>query len=291
MNFHQNGLGLKETLEILSRNKFLIILCLLISSFLGFGYFHFGPKKYRIGTKLLIYQNSKNKSLAGDWMAELEDFDNSNFVSNEMEILKSMRFRNLVLNSVDKRSKITEYQFRENLSVIRIKNTDIIEITFISDEPEQGILLLEELLCFYRENSSEKIRSSEKKTLDFLNSRVVELKSQIESVENLLSNFKEESNVSLSVELFAIELEKKLSANKVFEKEFLVSKNELLSTKENLNYLFLSPQLYGNLSNWYNEKKLELSRFRNITSEGFVIYLLWLSIVVIYIMIYIKIFM
>lgn len=30
---------------------------------------------------------------------------------------------------------------------------------------------------------------------------------------------------------------------------------------------------------------------RNITSEGFVIYLLWLSIVVIYIMIYIKIFM
>lgn len=260
----QTEIGFKETLEILSRHKLVLFFCFMISVIAGILFYLYSPKKYRIGTKLLIYQNSKNKSLSGEWMNELEDFDYSNFVSNEMEILKSMNLRYSVLNSQQQVSKFTKHQFRENLSVVSIKNSDIIEITFKSDQPQIAIILLEELICLYQENSSNKIRESEKKTLAFLNYRVSEMKLQIELIENQLSEFKEKWNLSQPIEIYAENLGKKITEYQKFEKEILNKKSELdqlLWATQNQDYLFLPAQEYGTMPGIYNEKRLELNLF------------------------------
>lgn len=260
----QTGIGFKESLEILSRHKTVLFFWFLISVSAGIFYYLYSPKKYRIGTKLLIYQNSKNKSLSGEWMNDLEDFDYSNFVTNEMEILKSMNLRNSVLNAQQQVSKFTKYQFRENLSVASIKNSDIIEITFKSDQPEGGIILLEELICLYQENSSNKIRESENKTLSFLNSRVREMKIQIELIENQLSQFKEKWNLSQPIETYAENLGKKITEYQGFEKQILNKKSELnqiLWATQYQDYLFLPTQEFGEMPGIYNKKKLELNLF------------------------------
>jgi len=260
----QSGIGFKESLETLSRHKPALFLCFFISVSAGIFFYIYSPKKYRIGTKLLIYQNSKNKSLSGEWMNDLEDFDYSNFVNNEMEILKSMNLRNSVLNAQHQVSNFTKYQFRENLSVASIKNSDIIEITFKSDHPEGGIILLEELICLYQENSSNKIRESENKTLSFLNSRVREMKLQIELIENQLSQFKEKWNLSQPIENYAENLGKKITEYQGFERQILNKKSELdqiLQATQNHDFLFLPTHEYGTLPEIINEKKLELNLF------------------------------
>jgi tyrosine-protein kinase Etk/Wzc len=271
LNNQLNSIGFKEALDILNRNKGLLLSVFMVACLSGILFFEFSPKKYRVATKLLIYQNSKNKSLSGQWMADLHDFDNSNFVSNEMEILKSTQLRKLAFHSADGISKITSYNFLENMAVASLKNTDIIELNLTTDQPHKGIFLLTELLCFYQEISAQKIKSSDKKTLFFLDARVRELKFQVEDVENQLTAFKEKYNLSLPLETFAFNLNKNLENQYSQQLSLNERRNEkanLFSELNKLEFLFLPNQVLGDLIGLYNSKKIELEFQKEITEKN-----------------------
>ena len=130
-------LDLKELLSVFLKDKLIILLIVIVTTILGSIYsFYLVTPKYEASTTLILGRinnsTSETKTSTTDQITQSEISINSNLVSTYSELIKS---RTLIQKVIDNlKLNLTESSVRNSISVSRISDTELIEITVKNED-------------------------------------------------------------------------------------------------------------------------------------------------------------
>ena len=141
-------LDLKELLSVFLKNKLIILLIVIVTTILGSIYsFYLVTPKYEASTTLILGRinnsTSETKTSTTDQITQSELSINSNLVSTYSELIKS---RTLIQKVIDNlKLNLTESSVRNSISVSRISDTELIEITVKNEDGELASKIANEI--------------------------------------------------------------------------------------------------------------------------------------------------
>lgn len=150
-------IDLKELLQMFWQKKVLIISILVLFIVLGIIYsLYFVTPKYQSTTKLLLATNSSSQqeNLEGETTITTTDVTiNSKLVSTYSELVKSNKIIRAVIANLGIQED--EESIRKNVSVRSVADTEVIEISVISEDPELAARIANEIAEVFIENVKE----------------------------------------------------------------------------------------------------------------------------------------
>lgn len=148
----EEEIDLKELFEVFWKKKAIIILVTILFAIMGFGYTkYFVTPKYKSATTLLLVQN--NSQGTSDEANEITQTDitlNQTLVSTYSVLVKSKNVIEQVLENLNMRN-MDEEEVRKNISVKAVEDTQVIEITYVNENPRIAYLVTAELANVFSE--------------------------------------------------------------------------------------------------------------------------------------------
>ncbi len=141
-------LDLKELLSVFLKNKFIVLLIVIFTTILGNIYsFYLVTPKYEASTTLILGRinnsTSKTTTTTTDQITQSEISINSNLVSTYSELIKS---RTLIQQVIDNlKLNLSETSVRNSITVSRISDTELIEITVKNEDGELASKIANEI--------------------------------------------------------------------------------------------------------------------------------------------------
>ncbi len=151
---------------------------------------------YQAKAKLLHQGNdSESISLPGlDGRPQQE-----NKLANQIEIMKSSPIAQQVIDRLELRNEEGEVlksgSLLSNLTVEPLRDTDILQISYDSPDPEEAAKVVNELMAVYRENNVSVNRSEATAERKFIEKQLPKTEKNLQEQEEKLREFKEENNV------------------------------------------------------------------------------------------------
>lgn len=214
----KNIIDFNTSLKIFIRNKKTIFLCFLFFTVLGIALNFILPKKYTSEAKILIKKTgSTNLSYINPFVIP-ENVENNqyssliyekNFLNEEIEIIKSPLVIDNVVKENDLKYKIgpakgkhlsTKDFLRENFTLTKIKNADIIYVSYKSKSPLLSYNVINSIINNYKAiqeklntdkafEDTKFLKKAYSKTEEELNFKINELKQYKNQPESLINNF------------------------------------------------------------------------------------------------------
>ena len=120
-------------------------------------------------------------------------------LDNQIEIIKSSAIAEEVIERLDLRNDEGEVLstggFLSNLTVNSLGDTDILEISYDSPNPEEAANVVNAVMDAYRESNIEINRAQATAEREFIESQLPETEQELETEEERLRQFKEENNI------------------------------------------------------------------------------------------------
>ena len=142
----EDEIDLKELFEVFWKKKAIIILVTILFAIIGLGYTKYLiTPKYKSATTVLLAQN--NSESEKDITNEITQTDitlNQKLVSTYGVLVKSKNVIGQVLENLNMRN-MNEEEVRKNISVKAVEDTQVIEITYVNEEPRVAYLITNEL--------------------------------------------------------------------------------------------------------------------------------------------------
>lgn len=146
-------IDLKELLNVFWNEKIQIILIIAIFLAIGVVYtFGFITPKYSASTTLVLAQTGNNKSTENTITAT-DITINSKLVSTYSELIKSKNVLRQVKSNLN--INIDEEALKKNVSVSSVKDTELIEITVINENPKYSEKVANEIAKVFTEKVKE----------------------------------------------------------------------------------------------------------------------------------------
>lgn len=152
-------LDLKELFEIFWNKKVQIILIVLIFAVIGLIYtMTFVTPEYTAATTLVLASSNKgvDQTTGSTTTNSITTSDitlNSNLVSTYSELVKSKNVLRQVISNLN--INISEENLRNNVSVTAVKDTELIEITVTTQNPEYSSKIANEIAKVFTEKVGE----------------------------------------------------------------------------------------------------------------------------------------
>jgi len=148
----EEEIDLKELFEVFWKKKAIIILVTILFAIIGLGYTrYFVVPKYKSATTLLLAQNNSQSSM--DTTNEITQTDitlNQKLVSTYGVLVKSKNVIGQVLQNLNM-PNMNEDEVRKNISVKAVEDTQVIEITYVNENPKIAYLITAELAKVFSE--------------------------------------------------------------------------------------------------------------------------------------------
>lgn len=148
----EEEIDLKELFDTFWKKKTIIILVTIVFAVIGVGYAkYFVTPKYKSATTLLLAQN--NSQGIEDEINEITQTDimlNQKLVSTYGVLVKSKNVIGQVLTNLNMQS-MNEEELKENITVKAVEDTQVIEITYVNEEPRIAYLITSELANVFSE--------------------------------------------------------------------------------------------------------------------------------------------
>ena len=143
----EEEIELKDLFNIFWKKRFVIIIITIIFAIIG-GYYSINLKKpmYKSSTTLLLAQNYSNEN-QDETTNEITQTDitlNQKLVSTYSELVKSKTVLKQVLENLNMNYDL-EDDLKENVTVKEVSGTQVIEITYINENPETAYNVSNEL--------------------------------------------------------------------------------------------------------------------------------------------------
>ncbi|MFP4253150.1 MAG: GumC family protein [Halothece sp.] len=120
-------------------------------------------------------------------------------LENQIEIIKSSSIAEQVIDRLDLRNDegevLTSGSLLSNLTVEPLRDTDILEISYDSPNPEEAAQVVNEVIKAYRESNIKINRAQATAEREFIEGQLPEIQEELEGEEEQLRQFKEENNV------------------------------------------------------------------------------------------------
>lgn len=152
----EEEIDLKEIFEIFWKKKVIIVLITIVFAIMGLGYTsYFVTPKYKSLTTLLLAQNNVQKigNEIGSTTNEITQTDitlNQTLVSTYSVLVKSKNVIGQVLENLNMRN-MDEEEVRKNITVKAVEDTQVIEITYVNENPRIAYLITSELAKVFSE--------------------------------------------------------------------------------------------------------------------------------------------
>ncbi|MEY2949884.1 MAG: GumC family protein [Saprospiraceae bacterium] len=193
-------LTIQEAFWLIVENKWKIFQVLLISIVLAVFYHQWAPKIFEIKARIMVFPRQNSQNNAPDWLFELSGLETVHNISNELEILKSIQILSQVGKSLGESEQLTSHQILNNLSINNIKNTEILELSYRTEQIDLGKEVLKHLLKLYENKNREEAKLSEIKSLKFLDERLLLVLDQLREIELKLEKLKINAPETLLIE-------------------------------------------------------------------------------------------
>lgn len=148
----EEEIDLKELFEVFWKKKAIIILVTILFGVIGLGYTkYFVTPKYKSSTTLLLAQNnSQGTSTEANEITQTDITLNQKLVSTYGVLVKSKNVIGQVLENLNMRN-MDEDAVRKNISVKAVEDTQVIEITYVNENPRIAYLITDELAKVFSE--------------------------------------------------------------------------------------------------------------------------------------------
>lgn len=196
----KESLTIQEAFWLIVENKWKIFQVLLITSVLAVIYHRWVPKIFEIKARIMVYPRQNSQNNAPDWLFELSGLETVHNISNELEVLKSIQILTQVGKNLGEKRQLTYHQILNNLSVNNIKNTEILELIYRTEQVDIGKEVLNHLLNIYENKNREEAKRSEIKSLKFLDERLLLVLDQLGEIELKLEKLKIHAPETLLIE-------------------------------------------------------------------------------------------
>ncbi|MEL7421009.1 MAG: Wzz/FepE/Etk N-terminal domain-containing protein, partial [Cyanobacteria bacterium J06555_3] len=201
------------------------------------------PEKYQAEAELLIESDNTSK-ITGleDDLGKIEGLTiDSNPVTTQARIIQSRPIVNQLvkeLNLRDKEGKLLKYQdVTGNLNITPIVGTDVLEISYISKDPEMAAKTVNKLVDLYIEADAINNSSSSSAARGFITKQLPQVEANLRQAEANLRDFKSKNRIA--------NLEEETTANITSITSVADRLDEVRAQAENINarYDRLSAQL------------------------------------------------
>lgn len=148
----EEEIDLKELFEVFWKKKAIIILATILFAIIGLGYTkYFVTPKYKSSTTLLLAQNnSQGTSTETNEITQTDITLNQKLVSTYGVLVKSKNVIGQALENLNMRN-IDEEEVRKNITVKAVEDTQVIEITYVNEDPRIAYLITSELAKVFSE--------------------------------------------------------------------------------------------------------------------------------------------
>ncbi|MBC1287404.1 hypothetical protein HB818_16735 [Listeria booriae] len=135
----EETITLKEILETLRKNTWIIICCMIISAVGVFGFMNFFvTPKYEAISQVLITQNAQDQNAA---VQNSEIQANIQMVNTYGVVIKSPRILKIAADEIG--SGMTLESLASRVSVDSVQNSQVINIHVVDDNPEEAIRMVQ----------------------------------------------------------------------------------------------------------------------------------------------------
>ncbi len=148
----EEEIDLKELFEVFWKKKAIIILITILFAIIGLGYTkYFVTPKYKSATTLLLAQNnSQGTTTETNEITQTDITLNQKLVSTYGVLVKSKNVIGQVLENLSMRNMDQE-EVRRNINVKAVEDTQVIEITYVNEDPRIAYLITAELAKVFSE--------------------------------------------------------------------------------------------------------------------------------------------
>ncbi|MBW4642087.1 MAG: polysaccharide biosynthesis tyrosine autokinase [Goleter apudmare HA4340-LM2] len=199
---------------------------------------------YESQAKLLFNKQNGVSSLTGisAKMGELGGLTNlSNPVDTEAEVIRSYPIVDktiTTLNLKDKRGdRLTMEKFLKILKLKTIRGTDVMQLSYRSNNPQQAADVINTLMNYYLESNVRNNRSTAKAAREFLSKELPEVETRVLKAEKALRRFKENNQV------VALEIEAKAGVEGLKDLAEEITKTEAELVAANTRAIALQDQI------------------------------------------------
>jgi uncharacterized protein involved in exopolysaccharide biosynthesis len=178
-------IDLREYMSILSKGKWVIILCTVLAIVVGLVLVFTLKPVYEASAKVLIVEKSLAGELFGEYNPEYSTSSEVNF-QTQMEMLNSRQFKEEVIKKLSLKMKPDE--LGEKIDVGRAGNTKVINITVQDSDPQLAADIANTLAKVYIDWSTETYQQSLKTVLEEINVKLEDSKQKLDSISAEISN-------------------------------------------------------------------------------------------------------
>lgn len=148
----EEEIDLKELFNVFWKKKAIIILVTILFAIIGVGYTKYlVTPKYQSATTLLLAQNNSQET--EDKLNEITQTDitlNQTLVSTYSVLIKSKTVIDQALQNLNMTNMETE-EVEKDITVKAVKDTQVIEITYVNEDPRIAYLITTELANVFSE--------------------------------------------------------------------------------------------------------------------------------------------
>lgn len=221
-NQSENDLTPRKLIAILMRYKWLVLFFLIAG---GVGAWYYAdtiePVYESKGLLLISSDGDRNSEELSNIISQATGFGTGSTLENELQILQSRTFSEQIVQKLfnDNSVAATElpimwgtkengerYRLDEHAVASRIKNkldfmlpkeekSDVVEVYFRSTSPRESSLIVNLAMEIYVENSTEQNREAATKTAEFLEKEMKEIKQKLDSSEQRLEAYMDETGI------------------------------------------------------------------------------------------------
>lgn len=148
----EEEIDFKELFDVFWKKKAIIILVTILSTIIGVGYTKYlVVPKYKSSTTLLLAQNNSQETEEGyNEITQTDITLNQKLVSTYGVLVKSKNVIGQVLENLNMRN-IDQDEVRKNIAVRAVEDTQVIEITYVNEDPRIAYLITSELAKVFSE--------------------------------------------------------------------------------------------------------------------------------------------
>jgi capsular exopolysaccharide synthesis family protein len=169
----------QQFISILWRGKWIIILCTLLISAVGFALILTFQPVYEATSKVLIVEKNISSEVLDQYVPEYSGSREVNF-QTQIEILNSRQFREEVIKRLSLNIKPDELENKINIS--RIIGTNIVGVSIWDNNPQLAADIANLLSEVYIEWASGNYRQDIRELLEEINARTIDSKEKLDTV-------------------------------------------------------------------------------------------------------------
>ena len=161
---------------------------------------HLQTPIYQAEGKLLFDKNNATSSLAGLADSELSSITNQgNPLDTQAEIIKSAPLVRRTIDSLKMMNRdgspVTPEQFVDNLRIKSLRGTDILSLSYRSENPELAAQAINHLMSLYLDNDVITNRAEAKAAREFITEQLPAVEAQVTQAEQKLRDFQEKNGI------------------------------------------------------------------------------------------------